>query len=109
MHLVCTLPEKNLVFKNLGVGRKPTVWGMNFGGELFGGPEALEKQGRNIRVIHSAKEFAEKFASNIPNISQVTLNKLNPNPLCRTSEQISDNIPEQFCQSNETPQIVLKF
>ena len=44
----------------------PTCLGVNFGREVFGGPEALEKQGRKIRGKNSPSKFAEKFAGNFP-------------------------------------------
>ena len=42
----------------------PTILGVNFGRDLFGGPETMEKQGRKFRRKISPSKFAEKFAGN---------------------------------------------
>ena len=54
----CEVGEACRVFRTWNFGRE-------FGG---GGPETLEKQGRNIRVHNSLEELAEQIAINSPNI-----------------------------------------
>ena len=44
----------------------PTILDVNFGREIFGWPESLEKQGQKIRCRNSPSKFAEKFAGNFP-------------------------------------------
>ena len=60
------LPRKQKIgvifsFKNQGVGRMPTILGMNFWGEFLGGPETLEPQDRKIRGKDSLKNSREIF------------------------------------------------
>ena len=43
--------------KNLKLEGNPTILGVNFGGEFFGEPETLEKQGRKIRREHSLRNL----------------------------------------------------
>ena len=44
----------------------PTILGVNFGCEFFGGPEILKKNGQKICGNNSPSKFAEKFAGNFP-------------------------------------------
>ena len=53
----------------------PTILDMNFGREVFGWPEALEKQGRKIRYQNLPSTFAEKFAGNFPTICRTQIKK----------------------------------
>ena len=74
---------KTFGFKNVKLQRILTILGMNFGSEFWGGPEALEKQGRKIRGQNSPQEFAEKFAGNSPKIRQT---KFKNSPQIRYAE-----------------------
>ena len=67
----------------------PTILGVNFGLEFFGGPETLEKQGRKINGKKSPSKSAEKFAGNFPRICRAKIKKITPNPLCSTSGSTS--------------------
>ena len=58
----------------------PALLGVNFGGESFGGPEAPERQGRNICGINLPRNLRAIF----PN-SPDQNDGLSPNLLCKTS------------------------
>ena len=51
----------------------PTILDVNFGREIFGWPESLEKQGQKIRYRSSPSKFAEKFAGNLPKVRRAKI------------------------------------
>ena len=83
----------------------PTVLGVNFGRACFGGPEALEKQGRKNRGRHLLKIFAEKLAGNFPIPDQIE--KFISNPL-KLGIIIYTTICTETC-TNENLEIGFRF
>ena len=76
---------------------EPTVLDVNSGREFFGGPEALEKQGRNPNRGRQ-EEFAEKFAGNSPTIRQT---KINNSTQIHSAEPHEQNLVElRFANTN---------
>ena len=63
----------------------PTILGVNFGREFFGGPETLEKQGRKIR----RKNSPSKFAGNFPKIRRA---KIKNSPQIRSAWPRDQNL-----------------
>ena len=88
--------RENIFFaKDLELEECRQFFGRGFGGESLGGgggPKILEKQCRTIREQKFAEEFADQFAGNFLKFAGPN-EKLNPNPLCRTSGSTSSHWP----------------